>query len=66
MAIFAFSNYSKEDIKMKKEKPQTVDAQQAAQSQSADQPRTNRIHLTLVTEEEREKYRVPSYDYLLP
>lgn len=51
---------------MKKDKKQTVDTQQATQSQPADQPRVNRIHLTLVTEEEREKYRVPCYDYLLP
>ncbi len=51
---------------MKKEKLQTIENQQAVQTQSANQPRTNPIHLTLVTEEEREKYRVPSYDYLLP
>ncbi|MDE5553850.1 MAG: hypothetical protein K2J10_01545 [Muribaculaceae bacterium] len=50
---------------MKKDKKQTVDAQQTPQNVPADKPRTNRIHLTLVTEEEREKYRVPCYDYIL-
>lgn len=39
--------------------PQTI------KSSSEDREQPKRIHLTLVTEEEREKYRVPSYDYLL-
>lgn len=38
---------------------------QTTKSSAEDKPRDKRIHLTLVTEEEREKYRVPSYGYLL-
>lgn len=32
----------------------------------AGKPRANRIHITLVSEKERDMYRVPSYGYLLP
>ena len=44
----------------------TQQAQQTTHSSSDDKSCGKRIHLTLVTEEEREKYRVPSYGYLLP
>lgn len=50
---------------MKQNKKPMQQAQQTTQSSSEDKPRDKRIHLTLVTEEEREKYRVPSYDYIL-
>lgn len=33
---------------------------------SAVQPRSNKIRITLVSELERDIYRVPSYGYLLP
>lgn len=51
---------------MKQDKKPTVKVDQGTQVSSDDMPRQKRIHLTLVTEEEREKYRVPSYGYLLP
>ena len=50
---------------MKETKKLPQQAQQTTQSSSENKPRGKRIHLTLVTEEEREKYRVPSYDYIL-
>ena len=51
---------------MKQDKKPTEKADQTTLQPSDDKSRQNRIHLTLVTEEEREKYRVPSYGYLLP
>lgn len=45
-----------------KPKKQNDQVQQSAPEASQ---RSKRIHLTLVTEEEREKYRVPSYEYIL-
>lgn len=39
---------------------------QKQQSISDDKARSNKIQITLVSEEERNTYRVPSYGYLLP
>ena len=49
---------------MKQDK-KAADKPRASQAASDNQPQQRRIHLTLVTEEEREKYRVPSYRYIL-
>lgn len=38
---------------------------QKPQCVSVDKSRSNRIHITLVSEKEREIYRVPSYGYIL-
>lgn len=32
---------------------------------SVDTPRPSKVRLTVVSEEEREKYRIPVYDYIL-
>ena len=50
---------------MKHNKESALTIQQTPLPLSEDKSRDKRIHLTLVTEEEREKYRVPSYDYIL-
>ncbi|MCM1452252.1 MAG: hypothetical protein NC102_08330 [Clostridium sp.] len=48
-------------------KKETKGQQQPALQQSSDKPKqAPRIHLRVITEEERELYRVPVYDYLLP
>lgn len=41
-------------------------SRQQSQKESADKSRSNRIHITLVSDKERELYRVPSYGYILP
>lgn len=41
-------------------------SRQQSQKESADKSRPNRIHITLVSDKERELYRVPSYGYILP
>lgn len=33
---------------------------------NSDKPRTNRVRITFVSDKEREQYRIPSYEYLLP
>lgn len=39
---------------------------QKPQCVSVDKSRSNKIHITLVSEAERDVYRVPSYGYVLP
>lgn len=33
---------------------------------ASDKPRANRVHITFVSDKEREQYRIPSYGYILP
>lgn len=47
----------KKPLAKRSRKPQCV---------SADKSRSNRIHIVLVSEKERDKYRIPSYGYVLP
>lgn len=49
---------------MKPFKKPTVKKQ--VQSSSNDRTTSTKVHLTIVSEKEREIYRVPSYEYLLP
>lgn len=51
---------------MKQISKPNVKTTQTPQGASADKPRTISVRLTVITEEEREKYRIPVYDYLLP
>lgn len=46
------------------EKP--LKSQQKPQCDYADKANSNKIHVTLVSEKERNIYRIPSYGYILP
>lgn len=39
---------------------------QKPQCVSVNKSRSNKIHITLVSEKERDIYRIPSYGYVLP
>lgn len=56
----------KTDKKMKPTKKPLVKRVQKPQIVSDNKPRSNRVHITLVSEKERDVYRVPSYGYILP
>lgn len=45
-----------------------IDKQRAKSQRdtNSDKPRINRIHITFVSDKEREQYRIPSYGYILP
>jgi len=51
---------------MKPTKKPFANNAQKPQNASVGMSRSNRIHITIVSEEERDIYRVPSYGYLLP
>lgn len=51
---------------MKPLKKHNVKSVNAARKAAKSVARTPGIHITLVSEKERELYRVPSYGYLLP
>lgn len=51
---------------MKPIKKPVINNSTEQQSVSSDKPCSNRIHITLVSEKERDLYCVPSYGFLLP
>lgn len=51
---------------MKFAKKPVAKSAQKQQSVSAVKSRSNKIHITLVSDKERDIYRVPSYGYILP
>ncbi len=51
---------------MKPFKKPSVTSSQQRQSTSNDRTTSVKVHLTVVSEKERELYRVPFYEYLLP
>jgi len=51
---------------MKPIKKPFAKSSQKAQEVSAAKSRSNEIHITLVSEKERDIYRVPTYGYVLP
>ncbi len=53
-------------MNMKPIKKPFAKSSQKPQCVSVNKSRSNKIHITLVSEKERDIYRVPSYGYVLP
>lgn len=51
---------------MKSIKKPFAKSSQKPQCVSANKSRSNKVHITLVSEKERDIYRIPSYGYILP
>ncbi len=51
---------------MKPIKKPFTKSSQKQQSVSENKSRSNKVHITLVSDKERDIYRIPTYGYLLP
>lgn len=51
---------------MKLSKKLIAKSTQKQQSVSAIKPRANKVHIKLVSDKERDCYRIPTYGYILP
>ncbi len=51
---------------MKPLKKPRAKSSQKPQCVSARKSRSNKIHITLISDKERDIYRIPSYGYILP